>query len=65
MTQYEVGLSVDNQKSIVSITYAMLGLSAPVATQWEEAIQTAMDMAQAIYPDARIEFDFCKEYDNG
>jgi len=65
MTQYEVGLSVDNQKSVVSITDAMLGLSSPVATQWEEAVQTAIDLAQDKYPDARIEFDFCKEYDNG
>ena len=58
MSEFHVGLSVDNESGVVSVSDTILSDGT-----WEEAVQTAMDMAQAIYPDAHIEFDFCKEYD--
>jgi hypothetical protein len=60
MSEFHVGLSVDNESGVVSVSDTIL-----CDGTWEEAVETAMDMAQALYPDAKIEFDFCKEYDNG
>jgi hypothetical protein len=58
MITYEVGLSVDNQKGVVSVQDTSLETSS-----WEKAVQFAMDLAQQDHPDAQIEFEFCKEYD--
>mgnify|MGYP003117448698 CR=1 FL=1 len=58
MITYEVGLSVDNQKGVVSVQDTSLEPSS-----WEKAVQFAMDLAQQVHPDAQIEFEFCKEYD--
>jgi len=60
MSEFHIGLSVDNESGVVSVSDTILSDGT-----WEEAVETAMDMAQALYPDAKIEFDFCKEYDNG
>lgn len=60
MYHYEIGLSVDKQKGVVSVLDTYLETSL-----WEEAVQFAMDLAQQEHPDAQIEFEFCKEYDNG
>lgn len=58
MITYEVGLSVDNQKGVVSVKDTSLE-----TTSWEDAVQFAMDLAQQEHPDAQVEFEFCKEYD--
>ena len=67
MITYEVGLSVkcrngwaiDKQKGVVSVLATFLETSS-----WENAVQFAIDLAQQEHPDAQIEFEFCKEYDN-
>ena len=59
MVIYEVGLSVDNQKGVVSVKDTSLETSS-----WEDAVQFAIDLAQQEHPNSQVEFEFCKEYDN-
>ena len=57
---YEVGLTVGSERGVVSIDSIML----TDGHTWEDAVQTVLDMAQALHPDAQVEFDFVKEYDS-
>ena len=60
MWHYEIGLSVDKQKGVVSVLDTYLETSS-----WEEAVQFAMDLAHQEHPNAQeVEFEFCKEYDD-
>lgn len=57
---YQVGVTVGAECGIVSVDSAMLN----DGHTWEDAVQTVMDMAQALHPNEQIEFDFVKEYDS-
>jgi len=57
---YEVGLTVGAERGVVSVDSIML----TDGHTWEDAVQTVLDMAQALHPDAQVEFDFVKEYDS-
>ena len=59
MVIYEVGLSVDNQKGVVSVKDTSLETPS-----WENAVRFAIDLAHQEHPNAQqVEFEFCKEYD--
>lgn len=59
MIIYEVGLSVDNQKGVVSVQDTSLETPS-----WENAVRFAIDLAHQENPNAQqVEFEFCKEYD--
>ena len=57
---WAVGMSVGIHKTEVNVHPAALSQS-----NWESAVEYALDMAQSLYPNERIEFEFVKEYDNG
>ena len=57
---YEVGLTVGSERGVVSIDSIML----TDGHTWEDAVQTVLDMAQALHPNEQVEFDFVKEYDS-
>jgi len=55
---WEVGIKVNGVGGVYNVHPAALEQSL-----WNNAVEHVMDMAQALYPDAHIEFDFVKEYD--
>ena len=57
---WEVGLTIGNEAGRVNVHPAALAES-----DWSNAVEHAMEMAQALYPNMRIEFNYVKEYDNG
>ena len=59
MITYEVGLSVDNQKGVVSVLDTSLETPS-----WENAVRLAIDLAHQEHPNAQqVVFEFWKEYD--
>ena len=58
MMYWEVGLTVGAERGRVNVHPQALEESG-----WENAVEHALDMAQALYPNKRIEFDYVKEYD--
>jgi len=56
---WEVGVTIGAERGRVNVHPATLKEAG-----WENAVEYALDMTQAMHPDARIEFDYVKEYDN-
>lgn len=59
-TTYEIGLTIGAERGVYNVDSVMLRDHHT----WEDAVQTVLDMAQALYPDKQVEFDFVKEYDS-
>ena len=59
-TTYEIGLTIGAERGVYNVDSVMLRDHHT----WEDAVRTVLDMAQALYPDKQIEFDFVKEYDS-
>ena len=56
---WEVGITIGVERGRVNVHPAALQES-----KWDNAVEHAMEMAQALYPKHRIEFDYVKEYDS-
>jgi len=57
--RWEIGLTVNGVEGVYHV------LPQPLEdTVWNHAVEHAMDMAQSLHPDAHIELDFVKEYDD-
>jgi len=56
---WEVGIKIGNESGQVTVHPQALEQS-----EWSNAIEHAMEMAQSLYPKHKIEFDYVKEYDN-
>jgi len=59
-TTYEIGLTIGAERGVYNVDSVMLRDHHT----WEDAVQTVLDMAQALYPDKQVEFNFVKEYDS-
>ena len=58
MIHYEIFVSVDGRQGVVRV-----GSSHPLAKHGTtSAIEYALNLTQACYPDGVVEFDFIKEY---
>lgn len=57
--RWEVGLTVNGVEGVYHVLRQDLDISI-----WDNAVEHAMDVAQALYPDEHIELDFVKEYDD-
>jgi hypothetical protein len=56
---WQVGIKINQECGQVTVHPQALAQS-----RWTNAIEHVMEMAQALYPDAKVEFDYIKEYDN-
>jgi hypothetical protein len=56
---WAVGMTVGLHQTEVNVHPAALSQS-----DWESAVEYALDMAQSLHPNERVEFDYVKEYDN-
>ena len=56
---WEIGITIGNEQGSVNVHPAALQESNSMC-----AIEHAMEMAQALYPNQRIELNYVKEYDN-
>lgn len=56
---WEVGIKIGNERGIVNVHPQVLE-----DNEYTNAIEYVMEMAQAMYPKHKIEFEFIKEYDN-
>jgi len=56
---WEVGIKIGAESGQVTVHPAALQESA-----WDNAVEHAMDMATAMYPQQRIELEWVKEFDN-
>ena len=59
-TTYEIGLTIGAERGVYNVDSVMLRDHHT----WQDAVQTVLDMAQALYPDKQVEFNFVKEYDS-
>ncbi len=57
---WEIGITIGNEQGSVNVHPAALEESNSA-----NAIEHAIEMAQALYPNMRIELNYVKEYDNG
>jgi len=57
---WEVGIQIGEESGQVTVHPAALEQS-----EWSNAVEHVMEMAQALYPNLQIEFNYVKEYDNG
>jgi len=57
---WEVGIQIGAESGQVTVHPAALEQS-----EWSNAVEHVMEMAQALYPNLQIEFNYVKEYDNG
>ena len=56
---WEVGIKIGNERGIVNVHPQVLE-----DNEYTNAIEYVMEMAQAMYPKHKIEFEFIKEYDS-
>jgi hypothetical protein len=56
---WEIGITIGNEQGSVNVHPAALQEGNRMC-----AIEHAIDMAQALYPNQRIELNYVKEYDN-
>lgn len=56
---WQVGIKIGQECGQVTVHPQALEQS-----EWSNAVEHAMEMAQALYPKHRIEFDYVKEYDS-
>lgn len=56
---WEVGITIGNERGQVTVHPQTLQ-----DNEYTNAIEYVMEMAQALYPKHRIEFDYVKEYDS-
>ena len=55
---WQVGVKIDSEAGQVNVHPAALKQS-----RWDNAMEHALEMAQALYPNKRIEFLYIKEYE--
>ena len=55
---WEVGIKIDYERGRYNVHPQALQES-----QWDHAVQHVLEMAQALYPKSRIEFEYVKEYE--
>tara|TARA_A100000172_G_scaffold31088_1_gene18502 strand:+ start:201 stop:395 length:195 start_codon:yes stop_codon:yes gene_type:complete len=55
---WQVGVKIDSEAGQVNVHPAALEQS-----RWDNAMEHALEMAQALYPNKRIEFLYIKEYE--
>ena len=55
---WEVGIKMDGISGVYNVHPQQL--DQPV---WNSAVEHALDMAQALYPQSHIELEFVKEFD--
>lgn len=55
---WEVGIKMDGVSGVYNVHPQPLAESV-----WNHAVEHAMDMAQALYPNAHIELEFIKEFE--
>jgi hypothetical protein len=56
---WEVGIKMDGISGVYNVHPQPL--EQPI---WNHAVEHALDMAQALYPDKHIELEFVKEFDS-
>ena len=56
---WEVGIKIGSERGIVNVHPQVLE-----DNEYTNAIEYVMEMAQAMYPKHKIEFEYIKEYDN-
>ena len=56
---WQVGIKIDYERGCYNVHPQALQES-----EWGYAVQHVMEMAQALYPKSRIEFEYVKEFDN-
>ena len=55
---WEVGIKMDGISGVYNVHPQPLD-----KTVWSSAVEHALDMAQALYPQSHIELEFVKEFD--
>ena len=56
---WEIGISIDGVSGVYNVHPQPLEQSI-----WNHAVEHAMDMAQALYPNSCVERDFVKEFNS-
>ena len=56
---WEVGIKIGSERGIVNVHPQVLE-----DNEYTNAVEYVMEMAQAMYPKHKIEFEFIQEYDN-
>ena len=56
---WEVGIKIGSERGIVNVHPQVLE-----DNEYTNAVEYVMEMAQAMHPKHKIEFEFIKEYDN-
>ena len=55
---WQVGLNINAERGQTTVHPASLE-----ASEWDSAVEYALEMARVQYPNARIELEYIKEYD--
>ena len=62
---WEVGIKMDGISGVYDVHPHFHLRSRPLEQPiWNHAVEHALDMAQAMYPDKHIELEFVKEFDS-
>lgn len=56
---WEIGLTIGNESGQVTVHPQTLEEAS-----WSHAVEHAIDMAQALYPNQRVELNYVKEFDD-